>query len=83
MIHAKTEGSPLFMADLVRYLRDSGGIVEEDGTWMLTRAIAGPAARSAGVGPQHDRAQDRAARGVDRRLLLAASVQGHEFDSAT
>ena len=28
-IHAKTEGSPLFMADLVRYLRDSGGIVEE------------------------------------------------------
>ena len=24
LIHAKTEGSPLFMADLVRYLRDSG-----------------------------------------------------------
>ncbi len=24
-IHAKTEGSPLFMADLVRYLRDTGG----------------------------------------------------------
>ena len=27
-IHAKTEGSPLFMVDLVRYLRDTGGIVQ-------------------------------------------------------
>ena len=27
LIHAKTEGSPLFMADVVRYLRDSGSIV--------------------------------------------------------
>ena len=33
VIHSKTEGSPLFMADLVRYLRDTGGIVEVDGTW--------------------------------------------------
>ena len=61
-IHAKTEGSPLFMADLVRYLRDSGGIVEEGGNWGLARADVGRAARSARVGAQHDRAEDRAGR---------------------
>jgi hypothetical protein len=32
LIHAKTEGSPLFMADVVRYLRDSGSLVEREGT---------------------------------------------------
>ena len=30
LIHAKTEGSPLFMADLVRYLRDRGVIAKEE-----------------------------------------------------
>ena len=60
LIHAKTEGSPLFMADLVRYLRDTGGIVEDNGTWVLARVDVGPAARSAGIGAQHDRAEDRA-----------------------
>ncbi|HEX3231074.1 MAG TPA: AAA family ATPase, partial [Pyrinomonadaceae bacterium] len=30
LIHAKTEGSPLFMADLVRYLRDRNVIAIED-----------------------------------------------------
>ena len=40
LIHAKTEGSPLFMADVVRYLRDSGSLVERDGTWVLARPEA-------------------------------------------
>src|SRR5208337_7760 len=39
LIHAKTEGSPLFVADLVRYLRDTGGIVEENGGWALARSL--------------------------------------------
>src|SRR5206468_5879733 len=40
LIHGKTEGNPLFMADVVRYLRDSGSIAERDGTWVLTRTEA-------------------------------------------
>ena len=40
MIHAKTDGSPLFMADVVRYLRDSGSLVERDGEWLLARSEA-------------------------------------------
>ena len=82
LIHGKTEGSPLFMADLVRYLRDTGGIVEENGGWVLARAL-----------PEAPRDLPESVRGMiarkieqvseeDRRLLRAASVQGHEFDSA-
>lgn len=82
-IHAKTEGSPLFMADLVRYLRDTGGIVEENGSWTVARSM-----------PDMPRGLPESVRGMiarkieqvderDRRLLLAASVQGPEFDSTT
>ncbi|MDQ3070394.1 MAG: AAA family ATPase, partial [Acidobacteriota bacterium] len=81
-IHAKTEGSPLFMADLVRYLRDTGTIVEDDrGAWTL-----------AGTVPTASKDLPESVRGMiarkieqvderDRRLLIAASVQGSEFDS--
>ncbi|MFN7944133.1 MAG: protein kinase [Blastocatellia bacterium] len=89
LIHAKTEGSPLFMADLVRYLRDRGVIAREDSTqdacvprWMLAQAL-----------PDIERELPESVRGMierkiaqlseeDRKLLTAASVQGYEFDSA-
>jgi len=82
-VHAKTEGNPLFMADLVRYLRDSGGIAEEDGRWKLTRSMADlpkelPESVRSMIERKIARLDDQ-----DRRLLVAASVQGHEFDSAT
>ncbi|NOT62768.1 MAG: hypothetical protein HOP19_21375 [Acidobacteria bacterium] len=35
LIHAKTEGSPLFMADLVRYLRDRGVIAKSGADFSL------------------------------------------------
>jgi predicted ATPase len=82
LIHAKTEGSPLFMADVVRYLRDSGSIVERDGAWVLARAEADafrelPASIRSMIARKIERLDE-----VDRKLLVAASVQGHEFDSA-
>ena len=81
-IHAKTEGNPLFMADLVRYLRDTGGIVEENGRWALARSL-----------PEGPKDLPESVRGMiqrkiglveerDRKLLVAASAQGYEFDSA-
>lgn len=81
-IHAKTEGSPLFMADLVRYLHDTGGIIEEDGTWVVARGVPEvprdlPESVKGMIARNIERLDDR-----NRRLLLAASVQGHEFDSA-
>jgi tetratricopeptide (TPR) repeat protein len=82
-IHAKTEGTPLFMADLVRYLHDSGCIAEEQGKWQLTRPVETlpkdlPESVRSMITRKIDQLDDR-----DRRLLVGASVQGYEFDSAT
>jgi predicted ATPase len=82
LIFAKTEGNPLFMADLVRYLRDRQVIAEEQGRWVLAQSL-----------PDIERDLPESVRGMierkvaqlseaDRRLLVAASVQGYEFDSA-
>jgi tetratricopeptide (TPR) repeat protein len=82
MIHAKTDGSPLFMADLVRYLRDSGGIAEEHGTWVLKRSLSdAPTDLPSSVRSMIARKMDQLDES-DRKLLLVASVQGHEFDTA-
>ena len=83
VVHGKTEGSPLFMADLVRYLRDTGGIVEENGTWTVTRSLSAsprdlPESVRGMITRKIEQVQER-----ERLLLVAASLQGHEFDSAT
>ncbi len=82
LIHAKTEGSPLFMADLVRYLRDRSVIANTSGSWTLAQTL-----------PDIERELPESVRGMierkiaqlepdDHKLLTAASVQGYEFDSA-
>ena len=82
LIHSKTEGSPLFMADLIRYLRDRGVIAMSGGSWTLAQTL-----------PHIERELPESVRGMierkiaqlaeeDRTLLTAASVQGYEFDSA-
>ena len=80
-IHAKTEGSPLFMTDLVRYLRDKGGIGQEDGVWVLTKLLPKslrdlPVSVRAMIERKIEQVEEQ-----DRKLLVAASVQGSEFDS--
>ena len=81
VIHAKTEGSPLFMADLVRYLRNTGGIVEATGKWVLANALADvPRGLPESVRSMIERKIEQVDE-HDRRLLLTASVQGHRFDS--
>jgi predicted ATPase len=81
-LHARTEGNPLFMVDSLRYLRDRGVIVQDRGRWELLGAV-----------PDLQRDLPESVRGMiqrkldqlspaDRHLLMAASVQGPEFDSA-
>jgi predicted ATPase len=81
VLHARTEGNPLFMVDLLRYLRDRGVIVQDHGRWALVRAV-----------PDLQRELPESVRGMiqrkvdqlstsDRHLLMAASVQGPEFDA--
>jgi hypothetical protein len=82
LVHLRTEGSPLFMADLLRYLRDRQVLTQEQGRWTLRQSV-----------PDLRRDLPESVRGMiqrtidqlsddDRRLLVAASVQGYEFDSA-
>src|SRR5262249_28885484 len=39
VLHGRTEGNPLFMVDLLRYLCDCGVIVQDQGHWALVRAV--------------------------------------------
>jgi tetratricopeptide (TPR) repeat protein len=82
VIHAKTEGNPLFMADLVRYLCDRGVIAEDQGRWVLALSVPDlehdlPESVRSMIQRKIDRLSD-----ADRRFLSAASVQGCEFDAA-
>jgi predicted ATPase len=82
MLHARTEGNPLFMVDLLRDLRDRGTIVQEHGSWALVRALRDlkhelPESVRGMIQRKIDQLSE-----TDHRLLRAASVQGPEFDSA-
>jgi predicted ATPase len=82
LVHARTEGSPLFMADLLRYLRDRQVLTPEQGRWTLRESVPDllrdlPESVRGMIQRKIDQLGDD-----DRRLLVAASVQGNEFDSA-
>jgi DNA-binding winged helix-turn-helix (wHTH) protein/predicted ATPase len=82
LIHHKTEGSPLFVVDLMRYLREQNGLVEDQGHWRLaepTTAIAGrlPASILSMIDRKIEQLDE-----VERRVLDVACVQGYAFDAA-
>src|SRR5262249_11811780 len=82
LLHRRTEGDPLFLVDLLRYLRDQGVITGTPGYWSLAKDV-----------PDLQRGLPDSVRSLiqrkldqlsapERRLLAAASVQGYRFDSA-
>jgi predicted ATPase len=82
LIQRRTEGHPLFMAELLRDLRRRQVLREVDGRWTLAGdldALEGELPESVRILIQRkmDALDD-----VDRRLLGAASVQGLDFDTA-
>lgn len=82
LIHQATEGSPLFMVDLLRYLRERGVISNLDGQWTLVNETFDlrqnlPDSILSMIQRKLDLLSEE-----DRKLLSTASVQGHEFDSA-
>jgi predicted ATPase len=82
MIHQRTEGNPLFMVGVVDDLRSRDVIVRRGGRWEL----AGDLPEIAGEVPPSIRSLiQRKIDALDdeqRQLLLAASVQGVQFDTA-
>jgi predicted ATPase len=82
ILRRRTEGNPLFLVDLLRYLCDRGVIASAEGRWTLAQAL-----------PDLERELPESVRSLirrklerlgeaDCRLLAAASVQGSEFDAA-
>jgi predicted ATPase len=82
VIHAKTGGNPLFMVDLLRYLGDRGILIQEQGRWTLAQAVLDihrelPESVRSIIQRKVEQLSE-----ADRLLLMAASVQGQEFDSS-
>ena len=82
MVRARTEGSPLFMVDLLRYLRDRGAIAQVDDRWVLTDGLSAisrdlPESMRGMIDRKLGQLTD-----ADRGLLVAAAVQGYQFDSS-
>jgi predicted ATPase len=82
VVHQRTEGNPLFLVDLLRYLRDRGAIVAVGGRWALAQGVPDlqrelPESVRSLIRRKLERLSE-----ADHRLLAAASVQGHEFDAA-
>jgi tetratricopeptide (TPR) repeat protein len=82
VIHERTEGSPLFMTDVVRDLQDRDVIVRTERGWSLLQSVPS-VARDLPESVRSMIERKIAQLGDDdRRLLVCASVQGHSFDSA-
>ncbi len=82
MIYARTEGSPLFMVDLVNYMRLKGLISRDPGRWSLTVPTA---ELEQGLPVSVRSMVRRKVEQIDeeqKRLLSVASLQGVDFDSA-
>ncbi|MEO7274546.1 MAG: BREX system ATP-binding domain-containing protein [Vicinamibacterales bacterium] len=83
LIHERTEGSPLFMADLLRDLRRRQVLRQQDGRWQVTDALTTLARELPDSVRSLIQRKVDALDETDRRLLSAAAVQGLDFDSAT
>jgi adenylate cyclase len=81
IIFSRTEGNPLFMTDLLRYLVERGSLVQSDGAWRVAGELPDlslelPESVRGTIERKLDRLDE-----FDRKLLAAAAVQGCEFDS--
>ena len=79
LIHEKTEGHPLFAANLLQYLGEHGDLTKINGRWALARPLsemdlAMPESVRAMIGKKID-----ALDAEERRALQYASVEGTEF----
>ncbi|MEO8576125.1 MAG: protein kinase [Gemmatimonadales bacterium] len=82
LVHSRTEGSPLFVEDLLRYLKARGAITKTADGWEISSSLP----RVEHDIPESMRSMvERKISQLDagdRNLLAAASVQGYSFDSA-
>jgi tetratricopeptide (TPR) repeat protein len=82
LVHEKTEGHPLFVANLLQYLGERGDVAKADGHWTLARPLsemdlAAPESVRAMISRKIDALEPE-----ERRALQYASVEGTEFLSS-
>jgi tetratricopeptide (TPR) repeat protein len=82
LVHEKTEGHPLFVANLLQYLGERGDVAKADGHWALARPLsemdlAAPESVRAMISRKIDALEPE-----ERRALQYASVEGTEFLSS-
>ncbi len=82
LIHEKTEGHPLFAANLLQYLGERGDLAKVNGRWSLVRPLsemdlAAPESVRAMISKKIDALEPE-----ERRTLQYASVEGTEFLSS-
>jgi serine/threonine protein kinase/tetratricopeptide (TPR) repeat protein len=80
LVHTRTEGSPLFMVDMLADLRNRG-VIRSDPEWHLADDVPAierelPASVRSMIQRRLDHVRDE-----DVRLLRIASVQGNNFDA--
>lgn len=81
LVHERTDGSPLFLSDMISFLLDRRILVKEAEQWRITQGLS----EIRKVIPTGSRSMislkiDQFA-AVDRTILQCAAVQGEEFDS--
>jgi tetratricopeptide (TPR) repeat protein len=79
LIHDKTEGHPLFAANLLQYLSERGDLVKASNRWSLVRPVAemdleAPESVRGMISKKIDALETE-----ERRALQYASVEGTEF----
>jgi tetratricopeptide (TPR) repeat protein len=82
LVHEKTEGHPLFVANLLQYLGERGDLAKTDAHWTLARPLsemdlAAPESVRAMISRKIDALEPE-----ERRALQYASVEGTEFLSS-
>ena len=78
----RTEGNPLFISDLLQYLKARGAIEYKNGVWRITGPVDGLLTGTPdSVRHMVQRKMEQLGE-EERRLLRAASIQGYDFDSA-
>ena len=82
VVHERTEGNPLFMTDMLDFLRDRRILVEKDGRWLLDQPVS-EVGQLIPVGIRSMvRLKIEQFGKEDHQILLCAAVQGIQFDSA-
>ena len=80
-VHARTEGNPLFLSNVLSYLQHEGAIIDQKG-WQLARSLSDieddiPQSIRSMIARKIDQLDD-----TNKRLLTTAAVQGAEFHAA-